>query len=371
MKLFVIYERYYDFSKGERLVGGIQTYLSKLMPLFQARGVECYVYQAGDQKNVIDLDDVHVYSVPVGGASDSRNSVQTIYNEVRKLLNIEKDILLFGTDCFMCKNDAKRSIAIQHGITWDRPQHVNYSDNLNALYAFRKAINTYQVVKRLNYVNRIVCVDYNFINWYRASIAHETIKYNVIPNFTPIAPKIDKGEKVRIIFARRFEQYRGTRVFANAAKRILNEYPDIEITIAGRGPDKEYLVKEFNEFDNVIITEYKSEESMDMHANKSIAVVPTIGSEGTSLSLLEAMSSQCAVIATNVGGMTNIILDGYNGILINPGDANALYSSLRKLIDDRAYRMTLSENAYQTAKNAFSYDKWKRSWEQVIEDVCH
>ncbi|WP_420491566.1 glycosyltransferase [Neobacillus drentensis] len=52
-----------------------------------------------------------------------------------------------------------------------------------------------------------------------------------------------------------------------------------------------------------------------------------LGSEGTSLSLLEAMAAKCAEIATNVGGMTNIILDNYNGLIINP-DESELYLAL-------------------------------------------
>ena len=94
--------------------------------------------------------------------------------------------------------------------------------------------------------------------------------------------------------------------------------------------------------------------------------VPTVGSEGTSLSLLEAMSAQCAVIASNVGGMTNIILDNYNGLLVNAGDSDDLYKAIKKLLDYPEDRERLSAKAYETVKQAFSYEKWAEKWKEVL-----
>ncbi|MGR4357642.1 glycosyltransferase [Escherichia coli] len=83
------------------------------------------------------------------------------------------------------------------------------------------------------------------------------------------------------------------------------------------GPEQ-YLVDELKkEYPNSVYqTSYKSEDSIHFHQQYDIAIVPSIGSEGTSLSLLEAMSAKCLVIATDIGGMTNIILDGFNGRMI-------------------------------------------------------
>ena len=97
-----------------------------------------------------------------------------------------------------------------------------------------------------------------------------------------------------------------------------------------------------------------------------IAVVPTLASEGTSLSLLEAMSAQCAVVCTNVGGMTNIVIDGYNGTMVNP-DSGSLYEAIDALIVDADLRKKLADTAYKTAKEGFSFERWEASWIKVIE----
>jgi glycosyltransferase involved in cell wall biosynthesis len=219
-------------------------------------------------------------------------------------------------------------------------------------------------------VGNVVCVDYNFPNWYRSVAAYEAVNMRVIPNFTQIATKAEKPkDRINIIFARRFEIYRGTRLFANAISRVLNENDHVYVTVAGSGPDEQYIKDKLSHFgERVVFTKYTSDQSLAIHADKHIAVIPTVGSEGTSLSLLEAMSAQCAVVCTNVGGMTNIVIDGYNGLMISPRE-NELYEAISKLVKDEALREKLSDRAYGTVKEGFSYEKWKESWKKVIADI--
>jgi glycosyltransferase involved in cell wall biosynthesis len=213
-------------------------------------------------------------------------------------------------------------------------------------------------------------VDYNFVNWYRSVAAYEAVNLKVIPNFTQISPMVEKPkERVNIIFARRFEIYRGTRIFANAIAKILTEHDHVFVTVAGSGPDEKYIKDKLSGFgDRVVFTKYTSDQSLMIHADKHIAVVPTVGSEGTSLSLLEAMSAQCATVCTNVGGMTSMVIDGYNGLMISPNEKE-LYEAITKLIDDEALREQLANRGYETVKEGFSFEKWKKSWKKVLMDI--
>ena len=115
----------------------------------------------------------------------------------------------------------------------------------------------------------------------------------------------------------------------------------------------------------MIFTQYCSDESVKFHSNFDIAVVPTIGSEGTSLSLLEAMSAKCAVICTNVGGMTNIIIDGYNGLMVTP-NIDQLYSAIKYLIDNKDIRNKISERGHDTIRKSFTFEKWEKKWREVL-----
>lgn len=363
----IIYERYYDFENKRVLSGGVQTYLTNLIPLFLEAGYKCIVHQCGMEDNSIELDTCSVIAYRNTFVDGRYDSVPLLHGAMKEF-DRNKDVLLFGDHILTQKNDVLKSIAIQHGIHWDVPKEQNSNIYKMVLSKARFAFNE---IKRTQYVKQMVCVDYNFVNWYRTQVDRPTVDFKVIPNFTRVANKNEKPQgAIRIIFARRFVKHRGTRVFAEVAKRLLEDGENVFITIAGRGPDEEYLKTTLMKWsDRMEFTQYTSDQSLNIHADKHIAVVPTVGSEGTSLSLLEAMSAQCAVVCTNVGGMTNIIIDGFNGKMVNAGDKEQLYHAIKELIDCPDEREQLAECGYQTVVKAFSYERWAEQWRSVIAEL--
>lgn len=346
-------------------IGGVQTYLTNLIPLLKDSGYAITVYQRATEDFHLEYDNYDVYGIK-DGSKDYQKMLKTLTSFVFQHINPSSDLLVYGTDFLIKEHAPCRSIAIQHGISWDVP-FSPCSDWRYFRHFLGKCKDSWNIIRRINKVDQLVCVDYNFVNWHRAISPYTRTKHVVIPNFTAIPPSMpQKNEQaVRIIFARRLFTYRGTRLFANVAARLLEEHHDISITIAGTGPDEEYMRQKLSKYPQVAFCTYNSGESLQIHEDKDIAVVPTLGSEGTSLSLLEAMASGCAVICTNVGGMTNIILDGYNGCIINP-EEDELHAALTSLIEDRDKRMKLQQNAYNSVKEAFSLEKWQRRWLQVI-----
>ena len=101
-----------------------------------------------------------------------------------------------------------------------------------------------------------------------------------------------------------------------------------------------------------------------------IAVVPSLASEGTSLSVVEAMGAGCAVVATCVGGITNMIIDGHNGLLVMP-DPSSLHAALRTLIEDGTLRRDLATEARRCARTSFSLPVWRQRWRAVLEQVVN
>ena len=156
---------------------------------------------------------------------------------------------------------------------------------------------------------------------------------------------------------------------ADAAQKILSEFEDVRFTFAGEGELQPELVTRFANEPRVTITRYSYDELSSRLADVDVAVVPSLGSEGTSLSLLEAMGSGCAVVCSNVGGMTNIVIDGFNGLMIEP-DADELYDAMRRLIQDESLRAKLGENALSTVRAAFSLDRWRAQWRRILVESC-
>lgn len=366
-KAFILYENFYTPDGKTMSIGGIQTYIKMLIDVVKKLNLTPVVLQYSDRNFKNSYFGVDVYGVKMKPTWSKRRKNKELYKKCKEIMDHQKDIIIFASDTMIVKNNYTRVIGIQHGITWDLSKHKHFSHFKNLLYIFWRALIAFRIIKRLSYVNYLVCVDYNFLNWYRTQVAYIETDVSVIPNCT-VVKEFSKNDKnnIDIIFARRFHKYRGTKLFASVALKLINQHKNVSITFAGTGPDEKYLREKFKNFSNVNFIKYDSEKSLEIHKYYQIAVIPTLGSEGTSLSLLEAMASKCAVVATNVGGMTNIIIDNFNGLLVNP-DENELYEALNKLILDGKLRNELAENAFRTVLSSFNKDNWEKRWESVLK----
>lgn len=362
----VLCTRYLDINK-KPTIGGVQSYVESLCEYLVEDGYHTIVYQFSSQ----EFFNITRNSYTVKGikkAKSTKDLLNYIYSSENPDYN--KDILVFSTDFMIVPNKFKKSIAIQHGVAWDITTDNKVSDFGNFLSIFKGALRACKKYQKYKSCKNIVCVDYNFVNWYRTQVNHISNNLFVVPNYTKIYNNTRHKTCTvpSIVFARRLVDYRGTKLFANAIAEVLKMYPGTSITVAGTGPDEKWMKKYLHEYSEVNFTQYSADESVKFHENFDIAIVPTKGAEGTSLSLLEAMSAGCAVIATNIGGMTNIIINDYNGKLIFPKHKE-LVDAIVELIDNAEKRAILAKRGNEMAREAFSIDRWKKAWREVIQFV--
>lgn len=93
----------------------------------------------------------------------------------------------------------------------------------------------------------------------------------------------------------------------------------------------------------------------NMLRKASVCLLPSYY-EGMPISLLEAMSYGLAVVASNVGGIPSVIEDGVNGLLINPGDIEAIAGCVNMLLDNHELKKQLGEQARITIKNDYNLE---------------
>jgi glycosyltransferase involved in cell wall biosynthesis len=399
MKVAILYNKLYGFDGKKLSVGGIQTYLQRLSEVVTDLGWESAIFQlsAFDFERVTGLVKVYGKSgIPLDSAAKDIGVLLTRCAE--KWICGGHGIIIFGSDSFFT-NSSVKSIAIQHGVSWDLPgvdtsgvlaklkqnlptrYHEIIHKYVNKLRDFR--INQLRRAwissgnefnKTIKSIRYMVCVDYNYLNVSKAQSRIINTKTWVIPNFANLATHEEISTRrrgttsIRILFARRFVWYRGTRLIAPVFRRILTEFPDVSITFAGEGPDEIWLRDYFADSERVIFLKYNNSELIPVLLSYDIAVIPSLGSEGTSFSAIEAMAAGCVVVATCIGGLTNIIIDGYNGKLAMPEEED-LYLALHEVIINDALRLRLSERAYETVKESLSYDLWRNKWRSVLLHV--
>ncbi len=377
MKAAILYYGLLDEDGSQQRIGGIETYILNLTKVCRDLGWDVTIFQYGVKEFSVRMDECVVKGVPVKGLSHERKK-ERLFAAAGRDMDTARDVIIFGADHISVRTRARRAVAIQHGIAWDLPaQHL--TDHLLCRFSWARTLKKIKArrdaVRRFENCRNRVCVDYNFLNWYRTMVPCEPSgNIWVIPNCAPVLSDEElagraNGSTIRILFARRFVEFRGTRLFAGVVKRLLEQYPHVEFTFAGEGPDEPWLRETFAHQPRVTIMKYLPQASKDVYLRHHIAVIPSLASEGTSLSVAEAMGAGCAVAATCVGGITNMILDGHNGLLVMP-DSNSLYAALRTLIENDVLRRDLGAAARQCTQISFSLPAWRQRWQAVLEQVA-
>lgn len=368
--IFIISSNFYDESNSRFTIGGIQTYIRDLCITINQSGNRSTLVQFGryNTRQLLSSENCEILLYPRIRISDQR-TFDLLYREN----NSPDSIFIIDTDQRDIRSQQENVIQIQHGITFDIPGNMisGFFGKTVLLQRINKQVRCWRNASRLFHTRNTVCVDYNYYNWFRTQdTIPDGVKVKVIPNYSgsfitrdELESKLhDKDGIIRIVFARRFVEYRGTRLMLVAAKKILLSHKNVEITFAGTGPLCDEIQSTFINDKRVRITQYDSSESVSFHYKYDIAVVPTVYSEGTSLSLCEAMAAGCIPVATCVGGMSNIILNDYNGLLIQPNETELESAIERIIIMPFEQRMQIAQRAYETAVTSFSKDRWERQW---------
>ncbi|MEM2788654.1 MAG: glycosyltransferase [Candidatus Bathyarchaeia archaeon] len=163
-------------------------------------------------------------------------------------------------------------------------------------------------------------------------------------------------DKPIILHHGRLVQKRGIKTLIEAMPKIIEEAPKAKLIIAGEGPEKQRL-KRLAEALGVashvaFLGLVPYEQIPSLIKSSTVVVIPSL-IEGHSTSIIEAMASAKPVIATRVGGITEIIKDGETGILVDPENPNQIANAVIKVLKNRNLAKTIAEKA---AEKAEEYD---------------
>ncbi len=183
-------------------------------------------------------------------------------------------------------------------------------------------------------------------------------KITVIPNgvdttqFRPASP--EEKNKLRqalglplngtiILYSGRLEQGKGVEILVSAWQ-ALQPAQKAHLIIVGDGSLRSGLEQQARATSTPVIFFGWQENVEDFLRASDIFVLPSFG-EGMPNSLLEAMACGLLCIATDIGGITELLRDKENGLLVPPRDTAALTAALRILLTDSAHSRTMGENA--------------------------
>lgn len=217
---------------------------------------------------------------------------------------------------------------------------------------------------------RIFCVSrYNrekFINDYRCPHNLATVVYNAVnqAEFGPIRVQRstqlkNESEPVRFISVAYLIPEKGIQDLIEACRELQDRKSDFHLSIVGSGPfegELHLLVRNAGLDDKVTFLGQRNDVP-DLLAEADVAVIPSIWEEAFGYTVVEAMSSGLAVIATRVGGIPEIIMDGHDGLLIPKNNSRELANAMVSVIESSDLRRRFSENCVISAMEKFGLDR--------------
>ncbi|MDX2505432.1 MAG: glycosyltransferase family 4 protein [Gammaproteobacteria bacterium] len=162
-----------------------------------------------------------------------------------------------------------------------------------------------------------------------------------------------------ILFAARLLQDKGLRSLIEAVRLLRERGLSVELNVAGifdksaQNAISEKQIKKWSDDGDIVWLGTRNDVA-ELISLSSIVCLPTTYGEGVPRILIESCACGRAVVTTNVSGCNEFVVDGYNGLLVEPNNVVDLAKALRLLIEDAALREKLGKNGRILVVNEYS-----------------
>ena len=183
------------------------------------------------------------------------------------------------------------------------------------------------------------------------------------------------ADSVVVLFIARFTAHKQPLTLIRAFARALTTMQGsgatgLHLLMVGDGDEKVAgvaLARELGLEEKISFQAFRQDVPDVLHA-ADIFVLPSLW-EGLPIGLLEAMAMRKAVIGTRVDGTREVLQDGDNGLMVEPGDVDALAAAIVRLAGDRELRESLRARAFQTVRQRFDAATMTREIESIYSKV--
>jgi glycosyltransferase involved in cell wall biosynthesis len=168
----------------------------------------------------------------------------------------------------------------------------------------------------------------------------------------------------------RLTEQKGYIYLLKAVGIIKESRSNVNFSIIGDGPDfnkLQKLIEDFNLSDKIKLMGFHS-DIPNILSKWHIYIQPSLW-EGLCITVVEAIASGLPVVATNVGGIPESVIDGYNGFLVPPKDPKALAEKIIELVDNPELRTKMGERSRKIAEEKYSLDNMVNKIEELVDGL--
>ena len=184
----------------------------------------------------------------------------------------------------------------------------------------------------------------------------------------PADPRIRSD--ATILFLGDFSPRKGVRDLLAAVPAIVAKHPQAHFVITGGDPPAGVAALAAGLGDAVTFPGWvRGDEKLALLQEAALLALPSYA-EGVPIAVLEAMAAGLSVVTTPVGGVPDLIADGRNGLLVQPGDVPALAAAINRLLDDPALRQSAGDLNRQQVVDEYDVPRYVERLLAIYDDVA-
>jgi glycosyltransferase involved in cell wall biosynthesis len=187
----------------------------------------------------------------------------------------------------------------------------------------------------------------------------------------PRKEELAESEPGRILMFGRMEAYKGVDLLLEAAETLRARRVHFRLVLAGRGPELDRARAEARQHDDIdVIDKFLTPSEAVGEFQRAAFVVAPYRDATQSGVIAAALANGRPVVASRVGGLVDVIVDGRNGLLITPGNAVELADSLEQLVTNDDLRNRLAAGALDTAVGELAWMRIGAALLQTYATLC-
>jgi glycosyltransferase involved in cell wall biosynthesis len=177
-----------------------------------------------------------------------------------------------------------------------------------------------------------------------------------------------------MIFAcRQLFPRKGIRFLLEAAAALKPQFPDLKVVLAGDGFERPELARLATELgiatDVTFLGWVPNAELPQYYRAAAVSVIPSL-EEGFGIPAAEAMGCEVAVVASDAGGLPEVVENGVTGLVVPRGDASALAHAIGSLLADPQRRRRMGQAGRERALRLFDWDRSAEQFEEIYREIA-
>lgn len=250
------------------------------------------------------------------------------------------------------------------------------------VWNIREMLDSYPTQERESYLdmaNRIACVSFAcaekvrpFVEPSKLAVIYNGISTNYFSEYvgaSEAAGLLDRSSDKVVSMIGDFYPGKGHNFLLQAAKRVLEKHPETVFVLVGHDVDAEYKesLVDFCRAHNILdsVRFLRSQDDVRPVLDMSAVVVSPSLAESFGILLVEAMAMKKPIVATRVGGIPEVVIDGESGILVPPQDASSLAEAIIKLLQSTELAKRYCEAGFERVSSLFDISRMAHNFENL------